>query len=156
MEEFLSSLSQKDREEYTEQLIDILKTTDEPSKRNEIAIVLSEFAQDKAVEPIVQMINDPKTIGNRGTLLYSLRELEYSEHIELIFDLMFYKGCEVSRESRYLFAQALQNSNDKKFLSTWIEKIEYKIDVIEDDLDFLNFLTENIDIENPELTDLDL
>lgn len=70
-------------------LIEYLKSTENNILRNSIAITLSDIGDEQAVEPLLDMINHPKTLGARGTLLSALKPFDCSQHLEtLIYHLI--------------------------------------------------------------------
>ena len=88
-------------------LIELLKSTDDKILRNEIAIALSDIGGDRAVEPLIEVITDPKTLGSRGTLLYALENLNYIVHIEKIIPFIGDSSLEVSAQSFMLLEQMM-------------------------------------------------
>lgn len=122
-------------------LIENLEKTENNKLRNKIAIALSDIGCSEAVEPIIKMINSPKIIGNRGTLLYALESLDYSSHTEFLVDLLYNDNFEVSRQSLILIEQIIKdipNEIKEKYimkLSTKIHNLEEKIDFLTEALD---------------------
>ncbi|WP_052476292.1 HEAT repeat domain-containing protein [Cohnella kolymensis] len=78
----ISELGKQRTKEAVPLLIKYLKLTDNSILRNEIAIALSDIGSQEAVEPLIEMLKDPKTLGNRGTLLFALRPFDYTEHLD--------------------------------------------------------------------------
>ncbi|WP_405153428.1 HEAT repeat domain-containing protein [Paenibacillus sp. FSL K6-0108] len=97
-------------------LIDLLKSTDNKILRNEIAIALSDIGDDRAVEPLIEVIIDPKTSGSRGTLLYALENLNYIVHIEDIIPFIGDSSLEVSAQSFMLLEQMMGRLSDSQNL----------------------------------------
>src|SRR3989339_194362 len=79
-------------------LLEILETTDNNIIRNQVALALSDIGNSSAVDLIIKMILSPKTQRSRGTLMYSLRNLEYTDHLKLFITLLSDRSFEVSRE----------------------------------------------------------
>lgn len=104
--------------------------------RNEIAIALSDIGYSEAVEPIINMIRNPKTIGSRGTLLYSLESFDYSSYIELLVDLLYDDNFEVSRQAFILIENIIKNLSDET-KQKCINNIQDEIDKLEDKVHFL-------------------
>ncbi len=119
-------------------LLEQLKFTDNHIIRNKIAIVLSDRGCQEAVEPIISLLKEPKTIGSRGTLLYALEPLNYTEHLESLFELLLNGNFEVSRHSFILLKRAKDSisqnlkQESKLKLSKAIEDLEDKIDFLID------------------------
>ncbi|WP_419873378.1 HEAT repeat domain-containing protein [Candidatus Pristimantibacillus sp. PTI5] len=98
----ISEASRHNNEEVVIMLIEHLRNTDNKILRNEIAIALSDIRNPMAVEPIIELLMNPKTLGNRGSLLYALRPFDYSSHLELLVDFMINGSFEVRYESKNL------------------------------------------------------
>lgn len=123
-------------------LIKHLKATEDNQLRNCIAIALSDIGATEAVKPLLLLLNDPKTINNRGTLLYALEAFDISDSFENIVDLLFEDNFEVSRHSLILIESMAQNvSNEIK--DRCLLKINKKVEFYTDKVDFL---TEAIEI----------
>lgn len=102
-------------ESYVEILIDYLNQTLNNDLRNDIAILLSDVGCEKAVKTIIALLHSEKTIGNRGTLLYSLEELEYFAYLEDLFPFLFDNSFEVRMQTYRLFEKAARKfSNEDK------------------------------------------
>lgn len=93
-------------------LIELLKSTDNAILRNTIAIALSDIGDDRAVEPLIEVITDSKTSGSRGTLLYALENLNYIVHIENIIPFIGDSSLEVSAQSFMLLEQMMDKLSD--------------------------------------------
>ncbi|WP_228469533.1 HEAT repeat domain-containing protein [Paenibacillus sp. JNUCC31] len=93
-------------------LIELLKSTDNTILRNTIAIALMDIGDDRAVEPLIEVITDPKTSGSRGTLLYALENLNYIVHIESIIPFIGDSSLEVSAQSFMLLEQIMDKLSD--------------------------------------------
>ncbi|WP_020616446.1 HEAT repeat domain-containing protein [Paenibacillus daejeonensis] len=128
----------------TDYLIKQLELTEEPLIRIQIALTLSDMACQDAVEPIIKLLQDPKTLGYRGSLLYALAPLHYSEHIDLLFELMMTGNFEVSRQSYLLLEKIIDDiplnkrQEYKLKIKKHIEDMEDKIDFLTDAIDELN------------------
>jgi HEAT repeat protein len=107
-------------------LIELLKSTDNKILRNEIAIALSDIGDDRAVEPLIEVITDPKTSGSRGTLLYALENLNYIVHIENIIPFIGDSSLEVSAQSFMLLEQMMDRLSDSQNLRCQ-QRIEIQI-----------------------------
>lgn len=117
-------------------LIKHFKDTNSHVIRNAIAIALADIGSDLAIEPIVCMLKDPKTVGARGTLLYALESFNCSLHFDNIIDLLFEDNYEVSRQTLLLLElNAKEIPEQKKNICQ--EKIEREIEKVNDKLEFL-------------------
>lgn len=81
------------------QLMDALMTTCDGNLRNSIALRLSDIRSEALVGAVTQLVEDPKTIGNRGTLLYAIQDLDYSGKLDALLPLLGSSSFEVSREA---------------------------------------------------------
>jgi len=118
-------------------LLEILETTDNNIIRNQVALALSDIGNSSAVDLIIKMILSPKTQRSRGTLMYSLRNLEYTDHLKLFITLLSDRSFEVSRE-----AFTLLESNCKNISNTYktelLHLIQEELELVNDRLDLLN------------------
>jgi hypothetical protein len=88
-ESMLEEIGRTKLKEAIPLLIEYLKSTESHILRNSIAITLSDIESEEAVEPLIDMINHPKTLGARGTLLYALKPFDCSRHLEtLVYQLI--------------------------------------------------------------------
>jgi len=118
-------------------LIHYLVGTDNNIIRNAIAIALSDIGSIEAIEPIINMLRHPKTIGARGTLLYALEAFDCSAHGELMTDLLLEGNFEVRIQS-----QILLKSNAKSIpievKQKCIEKIQEEMESLREKIEFLS------------------
>lgn len=117
-------------------LIKILEETDNHGLRNTVAIALSDIGSNDAVEPIIRMLKDTKTIGHRGTLVYSLETLDYSKHIDLLVEFVCEGNYEVKIESLQLITAVKKNLTQEQ-REKFIHTINDKIEKLEEQLEFL-------------------
>lgn len=68
--------------EFCNLLTKCLLATNKHEIRNLLALALSDLGCSKSVKDIIGLIKNPKTLNNRGTLLYALEQLDYSCYIE--------------------------------------------------------------------------
>jgi HEAT repeat protein len=80
-------------------LIKHITETENPEMRDALAIALRDIGSEEAVAPLIDLINDPKTIGNRGTLLYALEPFDCTEHLEAIVHQFLTGNFEVQAEA---------------------------------------------------------
>lgn len=117
-------------------LFKYIHSTENNSLRNTIAIALSDIGCEEAVEHILVLLKDPKTHGNRGTLLYTLEGFDLSGRISEIIDFLFDDGFEVSRQAFLL----LQSNRGKLSAETVIKitkRVESEVENLVEKLDFL-------------------
>jgi HEAT repeat protein len=93
---------------FTPILLRYLVTTDSVLLRNVIAITLADLGDSEAVLPLIDLLRNPKTKGNRGTLLYALEFFDVSTHVVALVDLLD-DTFEASRQSY----QLISNVQDK-------------------------------------------
>ena len=110
IEAYAKVLEEPERSRFFELIIEEFESTDNSVKRNSLAMLLTDYDKEMAVEPIIRMIKHPKTYHSRGTLLYALNELDYSEHIEYLFTLIFDDSFEVKREAFLLIETAIEHN----------------------------------------------
>ncbi|MFB9330882.1 HEAT repeat domain-containing protein [Paenibacillus aurantiacus] len=128
----ISEVSRCNNKEVALILIYHLKNTENKILRNEIALALSDIRDPAAVEPIIDLLKNPKTLGSRGSLLYALRPFDYSSHLELLIDFVINGNFEVRHEANYLLQQL-----DIRIPENLINKIKKSIDDYEDRIDLL-------------------
>ncbi|PNQ81890.1 HEAT repeat domain-containing protein [Paenibacillus sp. F4] len=88
---------------FTPILLRYLATTDSVLLRNVIAITLADLGDREAVLPLIDLLRNPKTKGNRGTLLYALEFFDVSTHVVALVDLLD-DTFEASRQSYQLIS----------------------------------------------------
>ncbi|MMZ55167.1 hypothetical protein D1872_170110 [compost metagenome] len=88
---------------FTPILLRYLVTTDSVLLRNVIAITLADLGDSEAVLPLIDLLKNPKTKGNRGTLLYALEFFDVSTYIVMLVDLLD-DTFEASRQSYQLIS----------------------------------------------------
>ncbi|WP_350338876.1 HEAT repeat domain-containing protein [Paenibacillus sp. UMB7766-LJ446] len=122
----VATIGQKKDTSQLSSLIDLLKSTENKDLRNEIAIALSDIGDDRAVEPLIEVITDSKTSGSRGTLLSALENLNYIVHIENIIPFIGDSSLEVSAQSFMLLEQMMDRLSDSQNLRCQ-QRIEIQI-----------------------------
>lgn len=118
-------------------LIKHLESTENKILRNKIAIALSDIGSPEAIEPLMNMLNNPKTIGSRGTLLYALESFDCLSHVELIMDLLFDDNFEVSRQALILIEPIIKDIEDE-IKQKYMMKIRNELDMLQEKIDFLS------------------
>jgi HEAT repeat protein len=133
----IEEIGENKNEEAFQFLINILRKTDNHALRNAVALTLNDLGNQEAVEPIVEMLKNPKTMGNRGTLLYSLKSFDYSAHIDLLVDFIINGNYEVRHEAKELIQELKSHLTDETLLRT-IVRIKKELDEVEDRGDVLS------------------
>ncbi|MGF6949089.1 hypothetical protein QF028_001594 [Neobacillus sp. B4I6] len=111
-------------------LVEFFKRTNNHQLRNQIALCLSDIGNKQVVKPIIDMINNPKTLGNRGTLLYSLKPFDCSEHLDSLVHHLITGNFEVQAEVFQLI-EAMNGRFPKKMLLKSIETLKDELSELE-------------------------
>ncbi|RJS59258.1 HEAT repeat domain-containing protein [Bacillus sp. PK3_68] len=111
-------------------LIEYLKSTGNALLRNSIALTLSDIGNEEAVQPLIEVINDPKTLGNRGTLLYALEPFDCSAHLETLVDHLINGNFEVQAQAHQLI-KAINGKIPDEILCKCILQVKEKLNEIE-------------------------
>jgi hypothetical protein len=119
-------------------LIEYLKSTDNHRLRNSIAITLSDIGSDKAIEPLIEMINNPKTLGYRGTLLYALNPFDCSAHLETLVYHLLSGNFEVQSNSYQLIEENIKSDVTDEVLLKCILKVKKELEEIERQQDIVS------------------
>jgi hypothetical protein len=124
-------------------LIEYLKSTESNILRNSIAITLSDIGNDKAIEPLIDLINHPKTLGARGTLLSALKPFDCSPHLEALVYHLITGNFEVQLQANELIEEINSGVSDEVLLrcilkvKDGINEIERQHDILSDTLERL-------------------
>lgn len=110
-------------DEIAEQLLAVLRTTDDRNVRNALALALSDRGEQRAFEAIVQLVQDPRTERNRGTLLHALGGFDCAPILPLLLDLVIEGSFEVSREALNLLTD-VNADFDEETGRSYVEKLE--------------------------------
>lgn len=106
-------------------------STNNSRLRNSIAITLSDIGNEEVVKPLIDIINDPKTLGNRGTLLYALKPFDCSDYLETLIYHLITGNYEVQMESYELIKENINSEITDEVLLNCILKIKKELDEIE-------------------------
>ncbi|WP_409292470.1 HEAT repeat domain-containing protein [Peribacillus sp. SCS-37] len=112
-------------------LINYLKSTENHNIRNLIALALSDIGDGRAVKPLIEMINDPKTSGNRGTLLYALKPFDCSPFLETLIRHLLTGNFEVQLTSFELIEENVHSPVSDEVLLNTILKVKNELSEIE-------------------------
>ena len=80
-------------------LVALLKATTDHGIRSTTAIALHDLAADVALAPLVELIEDPKTRGYRGSLVAALRAFDCGPYLDKLVDWVVEGNFEVSHEA---------------------------------------------------------
>ncbi|GAA6616378.1 HEAT repeat domain-containing protein [Scytonema sp. NUACC26] len=125
-------------------LIELLQKTTDPVIRNAAAIGLRELGDERALEPIVSLINDPKTEGYRGTLIYALEGFDCSGLLPFLVEQVITGNFEVSHQA-FSLIESIDIELDSETLNFCTQRVKdallenyEKADLLEDLIDLLN------------------
>ena len=102
-------------------LIEYLQRTENSLLRNSIALTLSDIGNEEVVQPLIDVINDPKTLGFRGTLLYALEPFDCSAHLETLIYHLINGNFEVQAQAYQLIESIKGEISDEVLLNCIIE-----------------------------------
>lgn len=134
--DIVEELGSKKTVEAVHILIHHLLITKDVGLRNSIAIALADIGSKEAIEPLISLLKNPNTIGNRGTILYALESFQCPEYIELFAELLCEDSFEVSRQALILIDSHLKNIS-RETKERCIKIIQKKIERISDQKQFL-------------------
>lgn len=104
-------------------LLELLQTTNNHAIRDAIAVTLRELKDERAVEPLVSLIKDPKTAGHRGTLLYALEVFDCAPILPLLVDLVITGKFEVSHQA-FLLIESIESEIDDETWTTSLRQVK--------------------------------
>ena len=122
-------------------LIEYLQSTENALFRNSIALTLSDIGDEEVVQPLIDVINDPKTLGFRGSLLYALEPFNCSAHLETLIYHLINGNFEVQAQAYQLIESIKGEISDEVLLNCIIEvkeelnEIERRKDILSDTLE---------------------
>ncbi|TWT00943.1 HEAT repeat domain-containing protein [Planomicrobium sp. CPCC 101079] len=139
----LSEMSIDQHHEAIQILIKHLSQTSDKNLRNLLAITLRDIGNEEAISPLINLINDPRTLGSRGTLLYALEPFDCTEHLETIVHLFLTGNFEV-QAGAYQLIESMDGKVPADVLLKSLQKVKEQLNEIErqqelhtDVLDFL-------------------
>lgn len=136
-EAFMKTINPEETDIWFDRMANAFEIADNPNERNKLAILLSDFGKELAVIPIIKMIKDPRTKGNRGTLLYALEELDCSLYLDFLFSLMIEDNFEVSRQAYLIIEKVLSKENSNlELIKKQIPLLTEKVRTLQADMDF--------------------
>lgn len=108
-------------------LIELLQATNNHAIRDAIAVAIRDLKDDRACEPLVLLLKDPKTIGHRGTLLYALELFDCASILPLLVDLVLTGNFEVSHQA-FLLIESIDSEIDELPFPTSLNLVENALD----------------------------
>jgi HEAT repeat protein len=117
------ALAGRDGDEVASRLLAVLRATDDGGVRNAVALALGDRGDPRALPAIVELVQDPRTEGNRGTLLHALRGLDCAPIFPLLLDLVLEGSFEVSREALTLLSR-VDADFDEEVADGYVEKLK--------------------------------
>ncbi|WP_281862892.1 HEAT repeat domain-containing protein [Planomicrobium okeanokoites] len=143
VERLITEISSHQHNEVVPVLIKHITLTEKPGIRNALAIALRDIGNEKMVSPLIDLINDPKTLGSRGTLLYALEPFNCTEHLETIVQQFLTGNFEVQAMA-YQLLESMNGKVPADVLLKSLQKVKEQLNEIErqqelhtDVLDFL-------------------
>jgi hypothetical protein len=102
-----AALELGDRREYgaVPAMLEILAATSHAGVRNGVAYALSAMCIPETFEVIVDLLQQNRTRGTRGTLLYALRPFDCAPVLPLLVGLVIEDTWESAREAAYLISE---------------------------------------------------
>jgi nucleotide-binding universal stress UspA family protein len=143
VEGMLEEIGRSKLKEAIPLLIEYLKSTESNILRNSIAITLSDIGSEEAIEPLIEMINHPKTLGARGTLLYALKPFDCSGHLETLVYHLITGNFEVQLQAYQLIEVINSVISDEVLLKCILKvkdglnEIERQHEILSDTLEML-------------------
>jgi len=137
IEQILDEIVEKNYIESVSFLIQQLETTNNHVLRNKIALTLSDMACDDVVAPIINLLNDPKTLGYRGTLLYALSPFDYSPFADVLLGFLVTGNYEV-RHNSFSLLEPIIKKIPNELMEKYIVDIESEIKELSDKMNFLS------------------
>ncbi len=138
-------------------LIELLQKTSDPVIRNAAAVGLRELGDERALYPLVSLINDVKTEGCRGTLIYALEGFDCSSLLPFLIEQIITGNFEVSHQA-FSVIESINVEIDSETLDIYTQRVkdallqnDEKVDLLEDLIDLLSdmhYTTNSDEVEN--------
>lgn len=141
--DLIEEIARNNKKEYVTSLVKHLENTDNDNLRNSIALALSDMRCTEVIEPIVKLLQDPKTLGKRGSLLAALEPFDYSSYVEMLISFIYEGNFEVSRKAFELVKAIIKDIPDDiklqglRKMKKEIDELEYKLDFLSDAMEML-------------------
>lgn len=130
VERLITDISSDQHDEAVSILTKHITLTQNPGIRNTLAIALRDIGNEKAISPLIDLINDPKTLGNRGTLLYALEPFDCTEHLESIVQQFLTGNFEVQAMA-YQLLESMDGKVPADTLLKSLQKVKEQLNEIE-------------------------
>lgn len=141
--EYCNALNGSEFQRVEQKLIDYLKSTDDNSVRNTIALLLSDLKSNDAIEPLIQLIKTPSLKDARATLIYALQNLDCPNRIVELFDIL-YDGNYESRCNLSTLLEEKVNEMDTQDVKTCKNNLKEHIIELEETLGLLYDIGETV------------
>jgi HEAT repeat protein len=142
-EVILEEIGNSKNKEAIPLLVEYLKSTENVLLRNSIALALSDIGNTEAVQPLIDVINDPKTLGNRGTLLYALEPFDCSAHLETLIYHLITGNFEVQAQA-YQLIESINGKISDEILFKCILRVKEELNEIERQQEILSDTLETL------------
>jgi HEAT repeat protein len=142
-EVILEEIGNSKNKEAIPLLVEYLKSTENVLLRNSIALALSDIGNVEAVQPLIDVINDPKTLGNRGTLLYALEPFDCSAHLETLIYHLITGNFEVQAQA-YQLIESINGKISDEILFECILRVKEELNEIERQQEILSDTLETL------------
>ncbi|ANU27068.1 HEAT repeat domain-containing protein [Planococcus versutus] len=130
VERLINEISSDQYDEAVPVLIKHITLTENSGIRNALAIALRDIGNEKAISPLFDLINDPKTLGNKGTLFYALEPFDCTGHLETIVHHFLTGNFEVQAMA-YQLLESMDGKVPADTLLTSLQKVKEQLNEIE-------------------------
>ncbi|MGK7377617.1 HEAT repeat domain-containing protein [Planococcus sp. 1R117A] len=111
-------------------LLKHITQTPNPGIRNALAMALRDIGNEEAVLPLIDLINNPKTLRNRGTLLYALEPFDCTGHLETLVHHFLTGNFEVQAMAHQLL-ESMDGKVPADALLKSLQKVKERLNEIE-------------------------
>ncbi|HAC26033.1 MAG TPA: hypothetical protein DCE81_14055 [Cytophagales bacterium] len=139
-EEALEFIRQNPKKTAIRHLIRRLKITRSADVRNSIALVLSDLKAQVAVPALITAIKDPANVGQTGTLMFALQQLDCEKFFMDFIDVLIHGNYE-NREMALNLIEKYHKKVKRKVVAQSIAKIDAAKSELANKLDFLDHTT---------------
>lgn len=130
VERLITEISSDQHDEAVPLLIKHITLTENLGIRNALAIALRDIGNEKAISLLIDLINDPKTLRSRGTLLYALEPFDCTEHLESIVQQFLTGNFEVQAMA-YQLLESMDGKVPAEALLRSLQKVKEQLNEIE-------------------------
>lgn len=133
--EYINHASEPEKSELTDELITEMSETEYFSIMNRIAGVLSGVKCQKAVKPLIRLIIRPDIrplLECDGTLLCSLKNLDYAEYLSFLLPLFFCENSPSVRMHIYSLIESCRPEMSEETRRYCLHYMRTKIEVLEE------------------------